>query len=74
MEYADQRTKLEKALTLINRALEYQPDNSIFLDTKGWILFKMGKNEDAMNFFKRSIDVNPNNREAIEHIQVMQKS
>jgi len=74
MEYADQRTKLEKALTLINRALEYQPDNSIFLDTKGWILFKIGKNEEAMDFFQRSLDVNPNNREAIDHIHVIQKS
>jgi tetratricopeptide (TPR) repeat protein len=74
MEYAEQNTKLERTLTLINHALEYQPDNSIFLDTKGWILFIMGKHEEAMDFIQKSLDMNPNNKEALEHIETIQKS
>jgi tetratricopeptide (TPR) repeat protein len=38
---------LEKALDHVTKALLQQPQSISFLDTKAWILFKMGKHEDA---------------------------
>jgi hypothetical protein len=45
MEYADQEIKLDEALPLIDKALVYQPENSIFMDTKGWILLRWGESK-----------------------------
>jgi len=67
MEYADQEIKLDKALKLINRALFYQPDNSIFIDTEGWILFKMGRKEEAKLEIRKSLALNPNCKDTQMH-------
>ena len=71
LQYRNQGVNLEKALSLINRALTYQPDNSIFLDTKGWTLFKMGEIQKARHAVQRSLRLNPNNKEAQGHYQAI---
>ena len=69
MEYADQNFNLEKGIKLINRALKYQPENPIFLDTKGWLLFKSGRKEQAIDIINKSLALNPNCEETKEHFQ-----
>lgn len=71
MEYADQQINLEKALKLITDALKYQPDNPLFLDTKGWILFKMGRREDAKATIQQSLRLYPDYKEAQTHYQTI---
>ncbi|MCP4115529.1 MAG: tetratricopeptide repeat protein [Desulfobacteraceae bacterium] len=66
-EYADQNLKLEKALGQINRCLKYQPENSFFIDTKGWILFKMGRVKEAKKILEKSLELNPNDKETLAH-------
>lgn len=73
MEYADQEIMLDEALALANKALLYQPDNSIFMDTKGWILFKMGKIQEAKAEIGRSLSLNPENKDANEHYKLIDK-
>jgi tetratricopeptide (TPR) repeat protein len=71
IEYAEQGVKLEKALNLINRALTYQPDNPLFLDTKGWTLFKLGEIEKAKRAVQKSLELNPNYKEAQVHYKAI---
>ena len=71
MEYADQEVKLDEALTLINRALVSQSENSIFMDTKGWILFKMGRKQEAKLEIERSLALNPESKDTSEHYKLM---
>jgi tetratricopeptide (TPR) repeat protein len=70
-EYAEQNVHLDKALKLAEQSLKYQPDNSLFLDTKGWILFKMGKKEEAANHIQRALSLNPKCTQANEHLQTV---
>jgi Flp pilus assembly protein TadD len=58
--YAEQNLKLEEALKLADRALTSQPENSFFLDTKAWILFKMGEKALAKQLIEKSRNLNPN--------------
>ncbi len=58
--YAEQNVKLEEALALVDKALASQPDNSFFLDTKAWILFKMGEEASAKKLIEKSRNLNPN--------------
>jgi Flp pilus assembly protein TadD len=71
IEYADQEIKLEEALKLINKALMYQPENSIFIDTKGWILYKMGREEEAKLEIEKSLALNPDCKDTQEHYKVI---
>jgi len=46
--YADRNIKLEKALELVNKALVLEPGIGAYIDTLGWVYFRMGRKEDAL--------------------------
>ena len=66
--YADQGKELEKAEQMIRIAVESQPDNPAYLDSLGWVLFKLGRNEEAIEPLKKA-NGNPEYRDAtlLEH-------
>lgn len=47
---------LEYALELIDLALMYAPDDYHFLDTKAFILYELGRKEEAKIYIKRALD------------------
>ncbi len=73
VEYTDQDTKLEDALNLINNVLDLQPDNSLFLDTKGWIFYKMGRGGEAKKILERCLSLNPKNEDVQKHYKKIMK-
>lgn len=58
--------KLDKALTMVKKALVKEPNSPYYLDTIGWIYFKMKKYELAREFIEKSIAVRPNDPGAAE--------
>ncbi len=46
--YADRNIKLDQAYSLVIRALDLEPENGAYLDTLGWIYFRQGKYELAL--------------------------
>jgi tetratricopeptide (TPR) repeat protein len=48
---------IDEGLELVNRALEMKPDNYLFLDTKGWGLYKQGKYDEAYTIIQKSWDL-----------------
>ncbi len=57
--YALRGKNLDEALKLIDRALSSNPNSPAYLDTKGWILFKMKRFKEACKFLKRAIESKP---------------
>ncbi|MFM7317063.1 MAG: tetratricopeptide repeat protein, partial [bacterium] len=55
--YADQGKKLEEAEQMIRRAVEEEPDNSAYLDSLGWVLFKRGKYEEALKQLDKAVSI-----------------
>ena len=47
--------KLGKAEKMSRKALEQDPDNPSYLDTLGWILHLLGRDEEAKPYFKRAM-------------------
>ncbi len=45
---------LDKALTMSTQLVAMHPDNATYLDTHGWVLYVMGKYEEAEKFLKSS--------------------
>ncbi|HZR58748.1 MAG TPA: tetratricopeptide repeat protein [Terriglobales bacterium] len=44
---ADRGVKLDEALSLIKKAVDLEPANSAYLDSLGWVYFKLGKYDQA---------------------------
>lgn len=49
--------QLERSEKMSKRALEKEPNNSSYLDTYGWILFRMEKYKDALIYVKKAVDL-----------------
>jgi tetratricopeptide (TPR) repeat protein len=66
--YAERGTNLKEAHRLISRALEQEPDNGHYQDSMGWVLFKMGRIEEALNYIKTSLKNLGEHPEVFEHL------
>lgn len=53
--YADQGMKLDKAEELIRKALKSSPESPFYLDSLGWVHFKRGKADDAIECIQKAI-------------------
>ena len=59
---------LIKAKKLITKALEIEKNNGFFLDTLGWIQFKLNDIDKAVRSLQLAIELEPNNSEIIDHL------
>ncbi|TDG12397.1 tetratricopeptide repeat protein [Seongchinamella unica] len=51
---ADQTDRFDEAYRLISRALELDPDEPAILDSMGWVLYRQGKYEQAIEYLTRA--------------------
>ena len=51
---ADRSERLEEAEALIDKALALAPDDFYILDSKGWVLYRRGKAEQALDYLRRA--------------------
>lgn len=52
---AEEDRKLGEAKELLDRALKMDPENGFFLDSLGWIYYRQGKSELAVEYIRRAI-------------------
>lgn len=57
--YADRSMHFQEAHQLISRALQLKPDSPAILDSMGWLQFRMGNLESALDFLKRAFTIMP---------------
>ncbi len=66
--YAKQGQNLPEALDYVNKALLDDANSPFYLDTKGLVLSKMGKKEQALELFEKALTISPGDAVIIEHI------
>jgi len=54
--WAEHGVKLDEARVMLEKAVKAEPKNSAYLDSMGWVLFKLKRNEDALDFLKRAVE------------------
>jgi tetratricopeptide (TPR) repeat protein len=59
---------LERAKELALKAIELDAENAAYLDTVGWVYFKLGDLDRAQRFIKASIDTGDSSAEVFEHL------
>ncbi|MDZ7735224.1 MAG: tetratricopeptide repeat protein [Gammaproteobacteria bacterium] len=52
---ADRTDRLQEAYELIERALEVSPDDFYILDSMGWVLYRMGRLDEAVTYLRRAL-------------------
>lgn len=52
--WADQNRRLPEALQLIQRAVSLEPDNGAFLDSLGWVYFRLSRTTEAVTALGRA--------------------
>src|SRR5256714_14128677 len=52
--WADHNMNLDEAETMINRALEIEPNNASYLDSLGWVEYRKGKPDQALSDLLRA--------------------
>jgi len=55
--WAEQGVKLKKAEEYINRALKIEPGNAAYLDTAGWVQYKMGNYRKSLKFLRAAAKI-----------------
>jgi Tfp pilus assembly protein PilF len=65
---AEQNKDLTEALNLIQRAVDAQPANPSFLDSLGWVHFKLGHLDEAERYLSESVRLNEESALAQEHL------
>ena len=51
---ADRTTRYQEALELIDRARAAEPDQAAIVDSYGWVLYRLGRNEEALVELRRA--------------------
>jgi Tfp pilus assembly protein PilF len=64
---AERGVKLEEALTLIDRALAQSPDYATYLDSKGWVLYRLGRLDGAWTCLARAVALR-HDPEILDHL------
>ncbi len=55
----ERREKLDEALSMIEDAVAAQPDNGFMADSLGWVLYRLGRYEDAVRHMVRAAGLEP---------------
>ena len=53
---ADRNIHIDRALEMATKAVAAQPDNTSFLDTIGWVYFRLGDYRQAEMYIKKALD------------------
>jgi tetratricopeptide (TPR) repeat protein len=64
---ADRNVRLPEALTYINKAVEQDPFNGAYLDSLGWVYFRMGRFDDAEKYLRQAVERTPHDPTMRDH-------
>jgi len=56
----DQTDRHQEAYRLIQRALELDPEDPATLDSMGWVLYRLGRGDEAVDYLRRALEGDEN--------------
>ena len=56
---ADRNERLPEALGLIEKAMQLSPDDAFITDSMGWVLFRLGRHQQALEFLRKAYNARP---------------
>jgi Tfp pilus assembly protein PilF len=65
---ADANLRLEESLGLITKALDIEPGNGAYLDSLGWVQFRLGRLDEAEKNLRLALDKTPRDPTVHDHM------
>jgi tetratricopeptide (TPR) repeat protein len=65
---AEANTRLDEAEAMANRALAAEPNNPVYLDTLGWIYYRQGRYQQAVQLLEQAVQDAPQEPELRYHL------
>ena len=65
---ADRNENLERALELVSKAVSLEPSNAAYLDSLGWVYFRLGKLDEAEKHLLTAKRLSPDDPTIEEHL------
>ena len=65
---ADRGEDLDEAMELISRAVELEPDNSSYLDSLGWVHYRLGDLDQAEYWLRRAVEIGGDEGTVLAHL------
>jgi len=66
--WADRDENLPEAKKMIERALAKEPENGAYLDSYGWVLFRLRKFKEAEKYIRKALEKNSKDAIIVEHL------
>ena len=66
--YAERGVKVEQALSLTKQAVALKPDNGYYVDSLGWVFYKLGRFNEALIELKRAVSLVGDDPVIYEHL------
>ncbi len=66
--WADRGENLPRALELIRKAVDLEPSNGAYLDSLGWVYFRLSKLDKAEKNLRAASSLNPEDATVEEHL------
>ena len=65
---AEEGQTLEEARQLVERAVAIDPLNGSYLDSLGWVIFRLGKSREALPVLEKAFQLSPRSAAINEHL------
>lgn len=65
---ADRNMRLKDALDMITKALELEPENGAYLDSLGWVYFRLGRLPEAEENLRKAVAKTPSDPTVHDHM------
>jgi tetratricopeptide (TPR) repeat protein len=72
--YADKGIKLRQALVLTLQAMDMKPNEGMIVDSVGWVYFKLGDKDRAIEYLTKAVDLVPDDPELRYHLGMAYES
>ena len=65
---AERGIELDRALKMVQKAVDEEPENSSYLDTIGWVYYQKGEYDKALKYIEKAIEFDQNNATLLDHL------
>ena len=66
--WADEGRNLDQAIEMIERAVSHRPSSGFFVDSLGWVHYKLGDPARAVGYLERATELEPSDPEITGHL------
>ena len=66
--WVEQKRNLDEAKRMLVRAVELRPDDGYIVDSLGWVYFRLGEYENAVDYLERAVELRPQDSVINDHL------